>query len=233
VERQIVAARRGEAQAREELVRWYLPLVLRVTARACGRYVQLGRDDEVSVALMAFNEAIDRYQSDSGASFASFAEMVIRRRLVDHFRREGARRELPLTELETENEEGEVANPVEAAGAVALHRREQEAQDLRSDVRRFREALEAYGISLQDLVRVSPQHEDARRRAAAVARAVARNPVWRAYLRHHRALPLKEMERANLGVSRKTLERQRKYIIALALVWMEELDSIRSFLPEA
>ena len=53
----------------------------------------LGRDDEASIAMIAFNEAIDAYDDSAGASFLSFAEIVIKRRMVDYFRRKTKRQE--------------------------------------------------------------------------------------------------------------------------------------------
>lgn len=229
----LAAARDGDAEAREALIRNYLPLVLRVASRACGRYLQVGRDEEVSVGLMAFNEAIDRYRPDSGAAFVSFAEMVIRRRLIDHFRRESARPETPLSEFEQEDDEGEIWSPVEIRGALIDHRARSESQDRREEVLRYRDVLAGYGIGLEELVRLTPRHRDARERAIAVAREVARNVAWSDHLRRTKSLPLKAMERDEaLGVSRKTLERQRKYIVAVALLFMEDLESLRAYVPE-
>jgi RNA polymerase sigma factor len=230
----LAAARCGDAGARDGLIRSYLPFILKVASRTCGRYLQVGRDDEVSVGLMAFNEAIDRYQAGSGSAFAPFAEMVIRRRLIDHFRREAARREMPLSEFEQEDEEGEVWSPVEVRGAVAAHQARTEAEDRREEVRRYREVLGAYGIRMEELVRLTPRHRDARERAIAVAREVAARAAWSEHLRRTRSLPLREMERVpQLGVSRKTLERQRKYIVAVALLFMEDLGGLRALVPEA
>jgi RNA polymerase sigma factor len=230
----VCAAQAGDGAARERLIAVHTPLVLRVGARVCGRYLQAGRDDEVSIGLMALNEAIDHYRPGSGASFPAFAEMVIRRRLIDHFRREAARRETTFSELEQEDEEGDAWSPVELAYAQQLDRDRREAEDRRAEITEFLQLLRPYGVTLEDLVRQSPQHADARQRAVAVARAIAARPEWVAYLRRYRALPLRELEACGeLGVSRKTLERQRKFIIAVALILIEGLDTLRSYLPGA
>jgi RNA polymerase sigma factor len=233
LEARVAAAQAGDQAIREGLLVDYRPFVLRVASRACGRFLRPEVDDEASVALVAFNEAIDRYDAQSGASFITFAEMVVKRRLIDHFRRARGSRETPLSDFEVEDAEGQVSNPVEVAAALAAHRERDEAEDRRLDIERFQAALREYGIGLHDLVRVCPQHRDARERAIAVARAVAGNPEWAAYLREHRALPLRAIERAGgLGLSRKTLERQRKYIIAVTLVLMERIEHLMAYLPE-
>jgi RNA polymerase sigma factor len=205
-----------------------------VGARVCGRYLPAGRDDEVSVGLLALNEAIDRYRPETGASFPAFAEMVVKRRLIDHFRRESSRRETPFTEFEQEDEEGGTWSPIEFSRAQEIERDRQEAADRRTEIAEFTRLLRPYGVTLADLVRQSPQHADARERAVAVARMIAGRPEWVEHLRKHHALPLRELEACEeLGVSRKTLERQRKFIIAVAVILMEGLHALRAYLPSA
>ncbi len=229
----LAAAREGDASARDQLIRNHLPFILKVAAKICGRYVQMGQDDEVSVGLMAFNEAVDSYRPNSGAAFTTFAEMVIRRRLIDYFRREGKRLEAPLSEYDQEDEDGDVWSTVELRSAVAEHAKRQEAQDRGDEVIRYRAALAWYGIPFEDLVRVTPRHRDARERAIMVARRVAGNARWSEYLKRTHSLPSKELAGdPSLGVSRKLLERQRKYIIAVALVFMEGLEGLQAFVPE-
>ena len=46
-----------------------------------------GQDDELSIAMMAFHEAIGGYSRTRG-SFLKYAAMLIRSRLVDYSRRE-------------------------------------------------------------------------------------------------------------------------------------------------
>lgn len=236
----LARARGGDAAAREALLKRYAPFALKVASRVTGSYVEMGRDDEASMALMAFNEAIDSYDPDRGASFLGFVQTVIRRRLIDYFRQgQFRRREVPLSALvEDENAEsalegGRAAglSRLEAARAAAewAHADWEEASDRQDEVLRFRELLAVYGISLAELVRASPRHEDARRRAMEAARVLASRPELVGYLRRRGELPLKELE-ALVGLSRKTLERQRKYIIAIALILTEELPHLEAYL---
>lgn len=237
----LARAREGDRMARETLLGRYSPFVLKTASRVTGTYVRLGRDDEASVALMAFNEAIDSYDPGRGASFLGFAQTVIRRRLIDHFRGKIRNREVPLSALTTgdgmmgsgseENAGGSVAGVVagQVAAAEWAHRDHEEQRERREEVLRYRELLATYGISLGDLVRVSPRHEDARRRAMEAARVLAARPELIAKFRRRGELPLKELG-GLAGVSRKTLERQRKYIIAVVLILVEDLPCLEAYL---
>lgn len=225
------AAQNGDAAERERILDAYAPVAVQICSRVCGHRVEPGRDDEVSIALLALNEAIDAYRADAQVPFRSFAETVVRRRLIDHFRRQKRVREVPFTALEVEQEDGSVYNPAEWSAAEVVHRDRTEQEDRRAEIALYQAMLRSYGITLDDLVQRGPRHADARARAIEVARAVATDQRWREYLRSHHALPLSELEaHPTLSVSRKTMERQRKYIIAVAVILMEDLQILRSYI---
>jgi len=222
-------ARAGDAQAREALIRAYTGLTLRVAGSWCGRYVQAGRDEEASIALVALNEAIDAYDPAQGVEFTSFVATVVKRRLIDWFRRESRRRELPLSQLESAEAGETYAASVEARGAVATHRLRLEQEERRSEIECYGRDLAEYGISWRELVRVSPKHRDAREQAMAVARTIAKDAGMTRYLRDRRELPLRALEE-RVSVSRKTLERQRKYVIAMTLILLGDYSYLREYL---
>jgi RNA polymerase sigma factor len=224
-------ARRGDREARDLLIAQYTPFVLRVASGLARRYLNPGQDDEVSIALMAFNEAIDGYDRVKGTSFLSFAEMVIKRRLIDHFRRNSQNREVPMTDFEEEDAEGNVVNPVQVRQAMMAYSAHNEASDRREEIRRYQSILAQYRISFSELVDLSPKHDDARERAIEAARQVAARPQLRDHLTTKKELPLKELG-GLVNVSRKTLERQRKYIIAVALILIEDFTHLRHYIRQ-
>jgi RNA polymerase sigma factor len=223
-------ARRGDEKSRDTLIKAHIPLVLKVASQFCGRFLRLGEDEEAQVALEAFNEAVDSFEPEAGVPFASFAQTVMRRRLIDDLRRkQRAGREIPLSSFDEEDEDGNARNVVEAAEAFAEYESAQEQIERRDEIDRYKRLLEGFGISLSDLVRLTPRHADARQRAIEVARLVAEDPLLREYLEAKHELPLRQLEQRT-GLSRKTLERQRKYIVAIALVYMGDLELLRGYL---
>ena len=236
VQRLVGLAQQGDEQARETLLRRYRPFILRAAASTTGRFIQAGRDDEASVAMMAFNEAITSYRHQRGTSFLAFAEMVIRRRLIDHFRQGAARRqEIPMSELVAAVEPAEQEDPllqVEAQQAQRVFEEEVLARERREEIARLSHLLWRFGIRFSELVELSPRHRDARARARSVARLIAGRPELRRQLLQRGNLPLKELE-AVCQVSRKTLERQRKYIIALALILCGDFPLLQEYLDGA
>ncbi|MCR4442065.1 MAG: RNA polymerase sigma-I factor [Peptococcaceae bacterium] len=224
----------GQAQQREDLIRRYLPFVLKVASQVCRRFVHVGVDDEASVALMAFNEALDKYDRSQGGSFFAFAESVIKRRMIDYFRkRQREQREIPWSSFF--EEEGDRPGCIQQLDKLTWEKTrndifEQEMSELRrSEIMEYKKRLESFGITLQDLVKASPKHQDARVAAFQVARKIYENDGLRRHLQRTKSLPLKELE-PTVGVSRKTMERQRKYIIALTVILMDEYYFLQEYL---
>ncbi len=226
----LMNAQNGDKDAREVLIGKYTPFILRVASGMTGRYVKVGQDDEVSIGMMAFDEAINNYRLDKGVSFLSFAETVIKRRLIDHFRKEGRNSKVILFSSLEKNEEGEDSPTtlVDLQQAKANYAAENETRDRQAEIIQYSKILAQYGISFSELVEVSPKHDDARLRAISVAWIIAGNTRYRTYLLEKKTLPLKQLEQ-EVKVSRKTLERQRKYIIAVVLVLVNDFHYLKSY----
>jgi RNA polymerase sigma factor len=216
---EVTAARAGETQARDRVLRAGQPLVRSVLSQVCHRFITES-DDEWSVGLIALNEAIDAFDADKG-DFEALAAMVIRRRLRDSYRRVKAisGREVPESALlvgDDEDDEGQF-NPVADAAALTVYADQEASRARQMEIAALAEDLDKYGINFNDLVEGSPKHADARESAVFAARKVAEDDTLYFALTKTRSLPLKELT-CLVKVSRKTLERNRKYIIALALI---------------
>lgn len=226
----VLKAQLGNKDVREILIKKYTPFILRVSSTFCNRYLVMGEDDEASIGLLAFNEAIDKYSSNKGAKFLTFAEVVIKRRLTDFYRKESKFKNnvVPLTTFQDEeNQEQEFVN--EFSEATKAYQIEQEALDKKHEILQYSKLLANFDITMTDLVKISPKHHDARCRAYQVAKLITENDEYVKYLWDKKALPLKKIEdKAN--VSRKTLERQRKYIIALVLILQGNFEHLNSYI---
>ncbi len=202
LEELVALAVAGEKDAREQVLQSYLPFVERVASHTCGRAIAR-TDDEFQIALLALNEAIDSYVTARG-TFIRFAETVMRRRLIDSFRVNQRRRELPFTTFDETDEEGNVQNAIEVASALHAYRHEEEAARRAEEIQRYADELGSYGIQFNDLMESSPKHTDAREHALEAARLVAHDEALRTYFLRTKLLPLKQLA-PQVAVSRKTL----------------------------
>ncbi|MFD0961281.1 RNA polymerase sigma factor SigI [Paenibacillus chungangensis] len=216
-EQYISMIRQGDEEAREQFIAEYYPYIAKVASGFCKRYVDPERDDEFSVALLAFNEAIDRYDSLAGASFLGFSATVIRRRLIDHVRKEERHlRTVPYSSFDTEKDEG-TFNILELSEAMAVHEDNRIMEERRYEIIELGKELRNYGIAFAELPEQSPKHADSRELLIGIARLLASDAGLMKLLKEKRRLPIKELMEAG-GVSRKTIERNRKYLITIALV---------------
>ena len=91
----LAAAASGSDSAREAFIHQQEQMILNTASRASYCYVTKS-DDEWSVALSAFSEAIDKYDLSRG-DFIPFSQILIKRALIDYHRREAPF----LTEIST------------------------------------------------------------------------------------------------------------------------------------
>ena len=213
LETNLALARSGDREAREDLIRECQPFVLKTTESFCGKGLQWGRDDELSVSLIALNEAVDRFDLERSDSFLAFAGMVIKSRLKDYYRRE--KRQL-TAELSLQDDENGL-QPAELSRAWEVYRLERAARERGEEIAEYRKLLADYDVSFDALVKIAPKKSTNRRQLIAAAHELIRQPGLVAYLIRNKRLPLNELSEAS-GIGRKTLERGRKYIIAVALI---------------
>ncbi|MBQ9458646.1 MAG: RNA polymerase subunit sigma [Oscillospiraceae bacterium] len=218
---QAVLAAKTDERLFNELVESHKSWMLRVASEATHRYIT-DSDDEWSVALMAFSEAVQGYEEEKG-SFRGFAATVIRRRLVDYLRSEGRHAD----EVSVAPAAFEDGIDDEEAGGVELQTQRRMAEEsgaaaandtasrAREEIAELQGILRQYGFSFFDLADASPKAEKTKKSCAQAVRALIASVMLMAQMRLKRLLPIKELSETS-GVIRKILERHRKYIIASA-----------------
>lgn len=209
-------AQAGNTEERNWLIDQYRPFIIRAVSHVCKRQISWNHD-EASIGLIALNEAIDRYDKSCGKTFDNFAYMVIHNRLVDEFRKQGKMLRTESTVLDDDHDEFEQST-FEVASSLEQYDREQNASALAEELLLYDETLQQYGISLEELEDCSPKHRDTRKQLIEMAKRFSEYPDWLNSLKISKRLPAKEMLTV-FKVSQKTLERNRKYLIALVLIY--------------
>jgi RNA polymerase sigma factor len=215
--------RDGETEIREYLIKTYWEYIRSIVSRMTGRIAD--STDEFSVALEAFNEAIDDFDITKNPSFLGFAGLVINRRVIDYFRR--TRRfgvEYPFSSLADEDRDEDY----EPAGVnpPALLTERFEIQD---EILSYRKSLAGFGISFEDLVQSAPKHADTRAMCAAIAKELCDDRKLSARLNEDGRLPIAGLL-PGFSLSRKTLEKNRKYIIALYLIMKSDMEILKGYI---
>jgi len=206
LEERVIKAR-GDNGLLSTLIKEFKPFIASVAQKKVGRFLEYGIDDELSVGLIAFKEAIDSFKEEKGR-FLSFARMVISMRLIDHFRK-------LLRAVETITDD-DIKDDVLERQSIELYRLENEEEDRKAEVIKYSAVLSKWEISLSELVKISPRREELKKDYQEIAKMIVGNKVLFENLMATKRLPIKEIEK-EVSMHRKKLERGRIYIIAMIL----------------
>ncbi|MED3551674.1 RNA polymerase sigma factor SigI [Cytobacillus praedii] len=230
LEEAIHLIQQGDAALQNEIIDSYKPFIAKTVSSVCKRYIHES-DDEFSIGLIAFNEAIQKYSSEKGSSLISFAEVLIKRRVIDYIRQQAKYQDLSVdfTYGFIDDEEQQAGMIVENERSLDEYKKKTEEELRREEIIRFTAFLREFELSFQDLLEQSPKHADARKNAMIVAKKLTENEELKQILLDKKRLPIKKLEK-EVSISRKTIERNRKYIIAIALVLIGDYIYLKDYI---
>ena len=217
-----------DVQAADQLIRTYMPFIRAETAKFLKRPPVEGHDDELSIAMIAFHEAINGYSGARGA-FLKYAAMLVRSRLIDYSRREQRHSRVISLDAPAGEEDKTLGDTL--ADEKDPHEETAVRDATREEIEELTRQMKEFGVSLSDVADNSPKQQrtlDACRRALQYARD---NPELLDELLRTGRLPVGRLS-AGSGVERKTLERHRKYMVALLLIYTNGYEIIRGHLKQ-
>ena len=195
---------KGDMMAADDLISDYLPFIKAQVTKVMKRPLNVNQDDEYSIAMIAFHEAINGYSKTRG-SFLNYAAMLIRNRIIT------LEESIPDDEYQEEN-------------LVIREATKEEILELSQQMTEF-------GVSLTDVAESSPKQERTLTSCKEViAYAKDNEEIMKEFLRTKR-LPLSKILEG-VDVPRKTIERHRRYVVALLLIYSNGYEIIRGHLAE-
>jgi RNA polymerase sigma factor len=233
VETHQIAARVYEAKkdskAADKLIEDYLPFIRSEATKYLNR-PPTDSDDEMSIAMFAFFEAIRNYSHLKGP-FLQYASLQIRHRLIDQSRKD-------------KRHQGQISLDAPLSGDTddltvgdTLQDQENPYEDMeireatRQEIAHLTTQMEEFGVSLTDVADNSPQQ---RRTLAACQKAVryARNhPALLEDFLRTKKIPLTKLAE-EAGVEKKTLERHRRYLVAVLLICTNGYEILRGHIMQ-
>lgn len=200
----------------ERFIEAHEAFVLRCASRHAG-FAVTRSDDEYSVALLAFYEAIKGYDPASGP-FGAYASLVIGRRLADHYRSQHRfDAETPLAPQTFDGTVDRESADAAMQQAVAEQMSEAKPVSAQDEIEAANTVFEKYGFAFYDLAASSPKSDKTRRSCAAAVGTLLHSPVLFASMQSAHSLPIKALAQ-QCGVSARTITRHRDYIVAAALL---------------
>ena len=202
--------------------------ILRIASKYAKKFIT-DSDDEWSVAMIAFSEALNTYDAGKGA-FLPFAELVIGRRLQSYFRSERKFTvEMPVNPSVFEGCLEEEAEDTALQAAVLSQIVSTEDHSVEDEIQALSRLLAEYGFSFYELVTCSPKAEKTKKSCAAAIQYILCQPMILFEMRRVKMLPLKAVSLGS-GVAVKILERHRKYIIASAEILNGDFPNLSEYL---
>ncbi len=219
---------KGDALAADALIRDYLPFIRAEASKATGRIIS-EQDDEASIAMIAFHEAVESYSKTKGA-FLGYASVVMRRKIIDYYRKE--KRHMGQTSLDApvyadddEAMRDKIADVTDPYGDMVVR------DATRQEIAELSAQLSGFDVSMTDIAENCPKQE---RTLAACQRTLAYakdHPELVEELKRTGRLPIAKLSEG-AGVERKTLERHRKYVLALMIIYSNGYEIIRGHLKQ-
>ena len=226
ISQQALLAARDE-QIREELIISQEQTILRTASTVSNRYITKS-DDEWSVALFAFSRAIDLYDEEKG-EFLPFAQLIIRRDLIDEYRSHKEYGREVLTAPQILEGGAEPEEDTEGVYKAVVRASQKEDRSLKDEIIAANGLLQEYGFRFMDLTECSPQQERSRGECAAAIRWMLKEKEAVSELKKTKKLPVRALAKG-AGVSRKTIDRYRKYLIMAVLILDGDYPQIAEYL---
>lgn len=206
---------------KEGFIAQYRPFIRKSISSVCRRYIT-EQDDEYSIGLFAFNQAIEQYSYKKGKSFLAFAELLIKRDVIDYIRKESRHNLVFLKEDQQEE-------MVEMQASLTEYMKEMENSNRKEEILHFQSVLDEFKITFVELAKESPKHRDTREHLIEIAKIIIKEEKMIEELFRKKKLPLKQIE-PRVRASRKTLERHRKYIIAMCIIFANNYTYILDYI---
>ncbi len=217
IEERVIEAQKN-VDDENPIIKEYIPFILNCANKATGRYITR-EDDEFSIAIYAFHEAITKYEPGKGA-YLSFARLIIKNRLTDFLRKEYNHREtIPFSALQTTDENGETKDFDIAVNDL-------QNLDIKYEIEALSYELSCFDITFMDVSKNSPKSGKTKQSCWEVIRYILADGKRVEFIKQKKYIPAKEII-SDTGVNRKIIERHRNYIIAVVLVMSGEYEFVQ------
>lgn len=223
LEEKVLLIQQGNQQVLQEVLTDYRPFIKKSISSVCKRYIT-DSDDEYSIGLMAFHEALQLFDHTKGQSLLAFADTIIKRKVIDYLRKQVKEQHINL-DVSSDTSSRQLDDITSYEQYIV----EQESVSRKEQITTYATKLAEFDISFSELVKVSPKHQDARDNAIAIAKLIAEDAELWEYCREKKRLPLKKLEE-KVRVSRKTMERNRKYIIAISIIFVYQYTFLMEYI---
>jgi RNA polymerase sigma factor len=224
---QAIIAAAADAEMLEQLISRNKPYIMTRVVRYAPFASAHEREDLFSAGMIAFYEAVRSYSPEKG-HFYPFADIVIRRRVIDEIRKV-SKSDAELAVLDEVQEEASEPIPIQTA-SIEAYEKDATKSELADEIRQLAVDLEEWGTSFEELSLRSPKHTALRDTYAQIINRIADDTVVIDTILRKKYYPVKRINELT-GISPKKLERSRIYIVAVMLIINGDYTHLAEYIP--
>lgn len=200
------------------LIEKHMPFIVKTISEVTGRYVSCENDEEISIGLLAFNEAIERFDDDKG-HFISFAKLVISSRIKNYLKSENRHQHSSFEEL--------VDNGMDLRDEYI--EKEEENRELIDEITLFKEKISSFGFSLEELVEEAPKQQATRINAINLSKQISGEQDLTDFMYEKKRLPISKIV-SRFDVTEKVVKRSKKFIISVVIIITENMTLLKNWI---
>lgn len=211
-------------QVTDEFIEKYTPFIISCISKFTGRYVSVENDDEYSIGMMAFLEAIDKYNEERGDFFA-FSRLVIESRLKNFFEKENKNNK--NKSIEDYQEKG-----IDLLGNLEDDsNRDSDSEFIAIEINKLKKDINEFGFSIEELVEKSPKHKDTREKAIDISEKSSKEKEITDFMFMKKRLPIKNMSK-KFKVSEKVIRNSKLFIITVIIIFFKGYRNLKLWIKK-
>lgn len=222
----------GDALLRNKFIDDFKPFILKCVSQFVGKKSNLTQSDEYSIALIAFNEAIESYNLEKKTLFVSFSKQIIKRRLIDYLR--STKKNNITVPFSYFNDFNTGFNDYSNNNFEEKYLYDKNSDystefETKEEINNLELKICEYKMTIEDLIECSPKHRDTINLCLNVANIIIENEsLYKAFM-EKKILPYKELTK-HVNLCRRTLEKNRKFIIAMVFILKSDLEILKKYI---
>lgn len=208
--------KRNNFECESKFIEEHFPFIIKSISKITKRYVSIENDEEFSIGILAFHEAMEKHSEEKGP-FLPFANLVISSRVKNFLLKENKHRLNPS--LESLKEEGiefseEVVTPIE------------DKTHLKEEIENLKLHMEDFGFTFEDLVDEAPKHKKTRENAITLSENISKEKPLLDFMYEKKRLPIKRIS-LQFNVTEKIIKGSKKFIITVIIIFDKNYRNLK------
>ena len=137
---------KDDKQKLNDLVEAYKPFIASCAQKLSGKYLNYGSDDELSIAMVAFVQAVYGYRTENG-EFLSYASVAIRNSIIDYYRKQKNHASKVVYINQNDDESIDI---IERQASLTVYDEERTQQEKVLEIKQLKDELTAYDIDFSN-----------------------------------------------------------------------------------